>query len=57
MLNALIILLMPTVFFGIMSLASMSNNSILRVGGVFVGFAGMMLSIIFLIVNVIIWVG
>ena len=56
MLNALIILLMPTVFFGIMSLASMSNNSILRVGGVFIGFAGMMLSIIFLIINIIVWV-
>jgi hypothetical protein len=57
MLNALIIFLMPTIFFGIMSLASMSNNSILRVGGVFVGFSGMMLSIIFLIINVIVWVG
>jgi hypothetical protein len=57
MLNALIICLMPTIFFGIMSVSSMANNNILRVGGVFIGFAGMMASVIFLIVNFILWVG
>lgn len=57
MFNALIIFLMPTFFFGIMSVSSMLNNNILRVGGVFIGFAGMMASIIFLIVNIIVWVG
>jgi hypothetical protein len=48
---------MPTIFFGIMTVSSLASNNILRVGGVFVGFAGMMLSIIFLIVNIILWVG
>lgn len=57
MFNAILIFLMPTIFFGIMSVASMAKNNILRVGGVFIGFAGMMLSIIFLIVNIIVWVG
>jgi hypothetical protein len=57
MLNALIVFLMPTIFFGIMTVSSLASNNILRVGGVFVGFAGMMLSIIFLIVNIILWVG
>ena len=51
MLNALIICLMPTIFFGIMSVSSMANNDILRVGGVYIGFFGMMASVIFLIVN------
>jgi len=57
MFNAILIFLMPTFFFGIMSVSSLINNNILRVGGVFVGFAGMMLSVIFLIVNIILWVG
>jgi|688.fasta_scaffold518522_2 hypothetical protein len=57
MLNALIVFLMPTIFFGIMTVSSLASNNILRVGGVFVGFAGMMLSIIFLIVNIILCVG
>jgi hypothetical protein len=57
MFNALIVFLMPTIFFGIMTVSSLASNNILRVGGVFVGFAGMMLSIIFLIVNIILWVG
>jgi hypothetical protein len=55
MFNALMIFLMPTIFFGIMTVGSLSSNNILRVGGVFVGFIGMMASIIYLIVNVIIW--
>jgi len=49
----LISLLMPTLFFFIMTTASLLKNSILRVGGVFIGFAGMMLSVINLIVQVI----
>jgi hypothetical protein len=57
MFNAILIFLMPTFFFGIMSVSSLINNDILRVGGVFVGFAGMMASVIFLIVNIILWVG
>jgi hypothetical protein len=57
MFNAILVFLMPTIFFGIMSVASMAKNNILRVGGVLIGFAGMMLSIIFLIVNIIVWVG
>ena len=57
MLNGLIVFLMPTIFFAIMSASSLIKNDILRVGGVFIGFAGMMASVIFLIVNVILWVG
>jgi hypothetical protein len=57
MFNAILIFLMPTFFFVIMSVSSLINNHILRVGGVFVGFAGMMASVIFLIVNIILWVG
>jgi hypothetical protein len=57
MLNGLIIFLMPTIFFFIMSASSLIKNDILRVGGVYIGFAGMMASVIFLIVNIIIWVG
>lgn len=49
----LISFLMPTLFFFIMTTASLLKNSVLRVGGVFIGFAGMMLSVINLIVQVI----
>ena len=57
MLNAILIFLMPAIFFVVMTASSFISNNILRVGGVFVGFAGMMISIILLIVNVILWVG
>jgi hypothetical protein len=49
----LISLLMPALFFFIMTTASLLNNKILRVGGVSIGFSGMMLSVINLIVQVI----
>jgi hypothetical protein len=57
MLNAIAIILMPTIFFLLMSASSMLNNDILRVGGVYIGFFGMMASVINLIVNFILWVG
>jgi hypothetical protein len=57
MFNAIVIFLMPTIFFAIMSASSLIKNDILRVGGVFIGFAGMMASVIILIVNIILWVG
>jgi hypothetical protein len=57
MFNAILIFLMPTIFFVVMTASSFISNSILRVGGVFVGFVGMMTSIIILIINVILWVG
>jgi hypothetical protein len=57
MLNGLIVILMPTIFFLLMSLSSMLKNDILRVGGVYIGFFGMMASVINLIVNFILWVG
>jgi hypothetical protein len=57
MFNAIAIILMPTIFFLIMSSSSMLKNDILRVGGVYIGFFGMMASVIFLIVNFILWVG
>jgi hypothetical protein len=57
MLNAIVIILMPTIFFLLMSASSMLNNDILRVGGVYIGFFGMMASVINLIVNFILWVG
>lgn len=56
MFNAIIVFLMPTIFFAIMSVSSLINNDILRVGGVFIGFAGLIASVINLIVNVIVWV-
>lgn len=57
MFNAIVICLMPTIFFLFMSASSMLKNDILRVGGVYIGFFGMMASVIFLIVNFILWVG
>jgi hypothetical protein len=57
MFNVIAIILMPTIFFTLMSLSSLLKNDILRVGGVYIGFFGMMASIIFLIVNFILWVG
>ncbi len=57
MFNAIIVFLMPTIFFAIMTVSSLINNDILRVGGVFIGFAGLMASVINLIVSVIVWVG
>ena len=57
MFNAIIVFLMPTIFFAIMTVSSLINNEILRVGGVFIGFAGLMASVINLIVSVIVWVG
>jgi hypothetical protein len=57
MFNAILIFLMPAIFFVVMTASSFISNSILRVGGVFVGFVGMMTSIIILIINVILWVG
>jgi hypothetical protein len=57
MFNAIVIILMPTIFFLLMSASSMLNNDILRVGGVYIGFFGMMASVINLIVNFILWVG
>jgi hypothetical protein len=56
MFNAIIVFLMPTIFFVIMTVSSLINNDILRVGGVFIGFAGLIASVINLIVNVIVWV-
>jgi hypothetical protein len=49
----LISLLMPALFFFIMTTSSLLNNKILRVGGVSIGFSGMMLSVINLIIQVI----
>jgi hypothetical protein len=57
MFNAIVIILMPTIFFLIMSSSSMLKNDILRVGGVYIGFFGMMASVIYFIVNFILWVG
>jgi hypothetical protein len=57
MLNGLIVFLMPTIFFAIMVASSLIKNDILRVGGVFIGFAGMMASVILFIISVILWVG
>jgi len=57
MFNAIIVFLMPTIFFAIMTVSSLIKNDILRVGGVFIGFTGLMASVIILIVSVIIWVG
>jgi hypothetical protein len=57
MFNAIVIILMPTIFFLLMSASSLLNNDILRVGGVYIGFFGMMASVINLIVNFILWVG
>jgi hypothetical protein len=49
----LISFLMPALFFFIMTTSSLLNNKILRVGGVSIGFSGMMLSVINLIIQVI----
>ena len=57
MLNALIVFIMPIIFYQIMAASSFLKNDILRVAGVFIGFTGMMASIIYLVVRVIIWVG
>ena len=57
MLNGLIVFLMPTIFFAIVVASSLIKNDILRVGGVFIGFAGMMASVILFIISVILWVG
>lgn len=57
MLNVLITFLMPTLFFGIMSGASLLKNDILRVGGVSVGFIGLFASVINFVIHVIVWVG
>jgi hypothetical protein len=48
---------MPTLFFGIMSGASLLKNDILRVGGVAVGFVGLFASVINFVIHVIVWVG
>jgi hypothetical protein len=53
----IIIFLMPAVFSFLMLVSSLSDNSVLRVGGVFIGFTGMIASVIILIVNIILWVG
>lgn len=57
MFNAIIVFLMPTIFFAIMTVSSLIKNDILRVGGVFIGFTGLIASVIILIVSVIVWVG
>jgi hypothetical protein len=57
MFNAIVIILMPTIFFLLMSSSSLLKNDILRVGGVYIGFFGMMASVIYFIVNFILWVG
>lgn len=56
MFNAIVIIIMPTIFL-LLSSSSLLKNDILRVGGVFIGFFGMMASVIILIVNFILWVG
>lgn len=57
MFNVLIVFLMPTLFFSIMSGASLLQNDILRVGGVTVGLIGFFASVINFIIHVIVWVG
>ncbi len=57
MLEVLTVFLMPIIFFLIMVGSSFLMNDILRVCGVFIGFAGMMASCIYLVVRIILWVG
>ncbi len=57
MFNVLIAFFMPTMFFIIMTGSSLLNNNILRVGGVSLGFIGMIAGVINFIIQVIICVG
>jgi len=57
MFNVLIAFFMPTMFFFIMTGSSLLNNNILRVGGVSLGFIGMIAGVINFIIQVIICVG